>query len=54
MGLFFMLDGGIALGGCGGVGGGVGVSVVLASILWFTVMYFCFHVHGGCWLSPRF
>ena len=28
--------------------------MVLASILWFIVMYFCFHVRGGCGLSPRF
>ena len=47
IGLFFMLGSGIGCGGCGGVGGWIGAFVVLGSMLWFSIMYSSFNVHGG-------
>ena len=41
-----MLDGGIGCGGCGGVGGWTWISVILGSMLWFSVMYSSFNVRG--------
>ena len=42
-----MLGGGIDCDGCGGVGGWIGVSIVLGSMLWSSVMYSFFNVRGG-------
>ena len=42
-----MLGGGSGCGGCGGVGGWIGISVVLGFMLWSSVMYYSFSVHGG-------
>ena len=44
IGLFFMLGGGI---GCGVCNGWIGVSIVLGSMLWSSVIYFSFSVLGG-------
>ena len=41
-----MLGGGSGCGECGGVGGWIGIYVVLGSILWSSVMYFSFSMHG--------
>ena len=47
-----MLGGGSGCGGCSSVeGGGIGVSVVLGSMLWASVMYSSFSMRGGLWLS---
>ena len=42
-----MLGGGSGSGGCGGIGGWVGVFMVLGSMLWSSVMYSSFGVRGG-------
>ena len=42
-----MLGGSSSWGGCGGIEGWIGVYVVLGSMLWSSVMYFFFNVHGG-------
>ena len=42
-----MLGGGSGYGGCGGIEGWIGVFVVLGSMLWSSVMYSSFNVHGG-------
>ena len=46
-GLFLVLGGGSGCGGCGVVGGWIGFSLVLGSMLWSTVMYSSRTVRGG-------
>ena len=40
--VFLMLSDDIGCGECGGIGRGIGVSLVLGSMLWLAVMYFFF------------
>ena len=42
-----MLGGGSVCGGCDGVEGWIGISMVLGSMLWSSVMYSSFTVRGG-------
>ena len=52
--LFLMLTAGFGCGGYGGIGGGIGVSLLPGSILWSVVVYSSFNVYGGWWLVHGF
>ena len=54
VGLFLILVGGIGHGGCGGVGGWIGVFLVLIVVFKLSFMYSSFNIHNGCCLAHGF
>ena len=54
MGLFSMFSDGFGCGGYGGIGGWIGDSLDLGSILWSLYMYSSFSVCGRWWLVHGF
>ena len=42
-----MINNGIGCGGCGSIGGWIGISLIVGSMLWLRVMNSCFNMSGG-------